>query len=121
MRIRHALGTVVPVLLLIAGLCPGARAANGALTVEYERCRAGTGVAGTVCLPETVRQRTENPQAGQCIELLSGGHTEVRRIVNGTGSRAYYYADSHCVRRLGTLAPRTAVGNVAARGVRFAS
>ncbi|GAA0368298.1 hypothetical protein QZH56_05480 [Streptomyces olivoreticuli] len=119
MRIRRALGAVAPVLLLVAALCPDASAANGALTVEYDRCSPGTGAAGTVCLHETVRRRTENPPADKCVELLSGGHTTVQQITNGTNSRAVYYSDNRCTRRLGSLAPRAAVGNVAARSVKF--
>ncbi|MCC3770084.1 hypothetical protein [Streptomyces sp. UNOC14_S4] len=120
MRIRTAVGAVAPVLLLLAALCPDARAATGTLTVEYERCREGTGTAGIVCLRETVRQRTENPQAGTCVELLTGRHATIRRMVNGTNSRATFYADTHCSQPLGGLAPRAAIGNVAARSVRFA-
>ncbi|MEV6670682.1 hypothetical protein [Streptomyces sp. NPDC051162] len=121
MRIRRALGAVAPVLLLVVALCPDARAANGALTVEYDRCQPGTGAADTVCLHEKVQRRTENPPAGKCVELLSGEHTTVRQISNGTNSRVLYYSDNRCVRRLGTLAPRAAVGNVAARSVKFTS
>ncbi|MGK5543722.1 hypothetical protein ACSNOH_03130 [Streptomyces sp. URMC 127] len=120
MRIRHALGTAVSVLLLsTVASAPAAHAANGTLTVDYSRCRAGTGIPGVACYREDVSRTEKDPQDGKCFSLLTENRAKIRKLTNGTNRTAVYYTDRHCTRGARALAPGRSLTNPPVRSVRY--
>ncbi|MFE5868109.1 hypothetical protein ACFQ6V_05550 [Streptomyces roseifaciens] len=120
MRIRRALGTAVSALLLTTlAASPEAHAANGTLTVDYSRCRAGTGITGVACLRENVSRREKDPQDGKCYSLLTENRAKIRRLSNGTSRALVYFTDRHCTRRAGVLGTGRHLTNPPVRSVQY--
>ncbi|MBF6047609.1 hypothetical protein GO001_20595 [Streptomyces sp. NRRL B-1677] len=120
MRIRRALGTAVSVLLLSSfASTPAAHAANGTLSVDYSRCKAGTGIPGVACLPEKVSRSEKDPQDGKCFSLLTENRAKIRKLTNGTNRTVVYYTDRHCTRGARTLGPGRSLTEPAVRSVRY--
>ncbi|MFF7726796.1 hypothetical protein [Streptomyces sp. NPDC008001] len=120
MRIRRALGTAVSVLLLTTfAATPGAHAANGTLSVDYARCKAGTGITGVACLRENVSRSEKDPQDGKCFSLLTENRAKIRKLTNRTNRTLVHYTDRHCTRGARTLAPGRSLTNPAIRSVRY--